>query len=126
MDAEGQGSIRGDRMKVRLHLDGFRPGDDDDACHLMGTFRRRAREHGWPAADIDEVCRGVAGRRIHHDLRPYIEPVGPEPLSWRTQLDRARDYIDGCRVFADDDAIEFKPLRFLARGLKLALRGASR
>jgi hypothetical protein len=118
-----RGSIQ---LKVRLDLESFRLGDDDDACRLMGAFRRKAREQGWPEADIEAVSRQVAGSRVHHELGPYIDPTGPEPLSWRTQLDRNRDYVEGFRMFAGDEAIKPRPLRFLARGLKVALRGASR
>jgi hypothetical protein len=115
-----------ERERVRMNLDAFRPGDDDDAGQLMGTFRRKAREQGWTEADIDEVCRGVTTQRVHQDLRPYIEPVGPEPLSWRTQFDRNRDYVEGGWFFAEDRSAAFNPRRFLARGFKMALRGTRR
>jgi hypothetical protein len=105
--------------KVKMSLEGFRPLDDDDACLLMGAFRRNAREQRWPADDIEDVCRGVPAKRAFAELSRFVEPTEPEPLSWRSQFRRTRDYVEGCRVLADDLEAKFNPFRFLARGLRV-------
>ena len=81
IQASGETRIESCDSMVRLHLDSFRPGDDDDACHLMGMFRRKAREQGWSETDIDRACRSVEGRQVQHCLSSYIEPTEREPLS---------------------------------------------
>jgi len=106
-----------------MSLQGFQPWDDDEACHLVGTFRRKALEQGWPEADIEEVCRGESARRIFSELSRFVEPRELEPRSWRTQFLRNRDYAEGCRMFATDVEAHFNPFRFLARGFGVAIRG---
>ena len=63
---------------------------------------------------------------VVEQLAPHIEPTGPEPLSWRTQLERTRDYVEGAKVLDHDEDAEIHPLRFLARSFRLALRGSTR
>lgn len=100
--------------------------DADEACQLVGRFRRKAREQGWTEEAIEWATRGVTAARVAEQLAPHIEPIGPEPLSWRTQFERTRDYVEGARVLDHDEAAEFRPLRFLARGFRLAHREGTR
>jgi membrane-bound lytic murein transglycosylase B len=111
---------------VRMTFEPQDTTDADEACQLVGRFRRKAREQGWTEEAIEWATRGVTVRRVVEQLLPHVEPTGPEPLSWRTQYDRTRDYVEGGRVLASDQAAEFRPLRFLARGFTLALRGGTR
>lgn len=109
-----------------MSLEGFEPLDGDDACRLMGAFRRKAHEQGWSEAALERACRGVSARRAFAELERYIEAAEPEPLSWRTQFQRTRDYVKGCRLLADDREADFNPVHFLARSFKIAFRHARR
>ncbi|MDG3008451.1 hypothetical protein [Paludisphaera mucosa] len=109
-----------------MSLEGFRRLDPDDACQLIGAFRRKAREQGWPEADIDGVCEALDARHAFDELSRHIEPTDPEAVSWGTQFRRMRDYVEGFRVLMDDHQAVFHPFRFYARGFKVALRGGSR
>ena len=111
------------RNPVRMCFDPEDPIDPDEACQLVGRFRRKAREQGWSDEAIEWASRGLEVDRLASQLAPHIEKTGPEPLTWRTQFERNRDYIEGCRVLVSDQAVKFRPLRFLARGFRLALRG---
>jgi len=100
--------------------------DTDEACQLVGRFRRKAREQGWTDDAIEWASQGLTVGRVASQLSPHIETTGPEPLTWRTQFERTRDYAEGFRVLASDQSAKFRPLRFLARGFRLALRGERR
>lgn len=114
------------RGPVRMSFEARETADPDEACQLVGRFRRKAREQGWTEEAIEWASQGLTVGRVASQLSPHVEAMAPEPISWRTQFERNRDYVEGCRVLAGDDAAEFRPLRFLARGLRLALRGGTR
>jgi hypothetical protein len=114
------------RRPVRMSFEPQDTTDTDEACQLVGRFRRKAREQGWTEEAIVWATRGLTVGRVVEQLSPHVEPTGPEPLTWRTQFERNRDYVEGGRVLASDPAAEFRPLRFLARGLRLAIRGGTR
>jgi hypothetical protein len=109
---------------VRMSLAARDAADADEACRLVGRFRRMARGQGWTQEDIERACRGLRARRVVEQLTPHVTPTEREPVTWRTQWERMRDYGDGFRVLAADESVDFHPLRFLARGFRLALRGA--
>lgn len=114
------------RRPVRMSFEPQETTDADEACQLVGRFRRMAREQGWTEEAIEWATRGVTAARAAEQLAPHIDATGPEPLSWRSQLERTRDYIEGARVLDHDEAADFRPLRFLARGFRLAQRGGTR
>src|SRR3954471_12145078 len=100
------------RRPVRMHFEPRDPTDSDEACQLVGRFRRKAREQGWTEEAIEWASRGVTAAQVVEQLAPHIEPTGPEPLSWRTQLERTRDYVEGAKVLDHDEDADFHPLRF--------------
>lgn len=114
------------RKPVRMSFEAEDTTDPDEECQFVGRFRRKAREQGWTEEAIEWASRGLTVGRVVSQLSPHIERIGSEPLTWRTQFERNRDYVEGCRVLATDQAAKFRPLRFLARGFRLALRGESR
>lgn len=114
------------RRPVRMSLEAQDPADPDEACQLVGRFRRKAREQGWTDVAIEWASQGLTVAQVASQLSPHIETTDPEPLTWRTQFDRTSDYAEGCRVLASDQSAKFRPLRFLARGFRLALRGGTR
>ena len=111
------------RKPVRMCFDSKDTTDPDEAGQLVGRFRRKAREQGWTEEAIEWASRGLTVGRVAGQLSQHIEPLAPEPLALRTQFERNRDYVEGCRVLASDQSVKFRPLRFLARGFRLALRG---
>lgn len=114
------------RKPVRMSFEAQDTADPEQACQLVGRFRRKAREQGWPEEAIERVSQGLKVDRVASQLSPHIETTGPEPLTWRTQFERSRDYAEGGTVLVSDQAARFRPLRFLARGFRLALRGERR
>jgi hypothetical protein len=114
------------RRPVRMSFEEQDTTDPDQACQLVGRFRRKAREQGWTEEAIEQVNQGLKVDRVASQLSPHIETTGPEPLTWRTQFERNRDYAEGGSVLVNDQAVRFRPLHFLARGLRLALRGKRR
>src|SRR5436305_1997826 len=80
----------------------FDPCDRDEACSFVGRFARKAREQGWAEEDIGRVCQGFPVERAFSALRPHIDETDPEPLSWRHQLDRLRDYAEGAAFLGEN------------------------
>jgi hypothetical protein len=109
-----------------MHFEPQDTADSDEACQLVGRFRRKAREQGWSEEAIEWASRGVTVAGAVEQLAPHVEASGPEPLSWRLQFERTLDYVEGARVLAHDDSAGLRPLRFLARGFGFALRGGTR
>jgi hypothetical protein len=107
---------------VKMSLDGFDPAKVDDACYFVETFARKAKEQGWQQEDIDRVCQGFPASRAFSALRPWIEETAPDYLPWRFQIDRLKDYTEGCAYLADDPEVSYRPFRWYASGLKTALK----
>ena len=104
--------------RVRMSLDGCDAHDLDEACAFVGRFARKAREQGWAEQDIERVCQGFPPERALSALRPHVEEVA-EPLSWRHQLDRLRDYAEGA-AFLGEGPLGL--VRWWAKGLRVALK----
>jgi hypothetical protein len=102
------------------------PADDDDVCQLVGRFRRKAHEQGWTEKEIVSATRGITVAGAVEQLTPLIEPAEPEPLTWLAKFDWTLDYVDGARMLDHDEALTFRPRRFLTRVYRLAVRGSTR
>jgi hypothetical protein len=113
------------RKLVRMSLQGYDPANLDDACHFVGVFARKAVEQGWTEEEATKVAKQVTGKRAFEELRQHIEPTPAEPVTWRTQIDRIRDYTRGLRLLADDPNVKPHPVGWWLRGFTLARQGQS-
>src|SRR3954447_21971749 len=93
------------RSKVRANIKAV-IGGRHEGYHLLGLFRRKAREQGWSEADIDEVTSRARPEHAAKTLEPHIEPAPEDESSsfWRLWL----DYVTG---FYASKGLKLLPVR---------------
>ncbi|MFO0890972.1 MAG: hypothetical protein U0790_17745 [Isosphaeraceae bacterium] len=105
--------------RVRMSLHGYDWQDPDEVCYFVGVFARKAMEQGWTEEDIHRVCLRLPVESVLTSLSPHTEETGPEPLSWRHQLERLSDYAEGA-AFLGQNPLGL--VRWWTKGLYVALR----
>ena len=99
------------------------PKDIDAACHFVGDFAWCARHQGWSDEEILRVVRPLTAKRALEELLPYIEYVPPSVSPPPNSPER---YAEGCALLADDPNVRYRPLRFLLRPLREAIKQGGR